>query len=229
MLIAGRLIEVDDLPDEFQDPAWANPSMKRDRLREFLIDGHAARGNYLVKNHFAVPRERNAMLFNPACKVIMTFRDMRDSVVSRYFHHKRANEVPEDGTFQDFFWAPEPPNGKQTLEYMSQYVGTWDVEDDTLWKVRYEDLHTDVGAAVRSLALFLDVDPAIVDLDEVTRLSRPTPPRSNVDAHIRTGRPGDWHNHLGDLEIELIDAMVPERIRHLVLRDDQPEPSDSTD
>ena len=220
MLIAGRLIEVDDLPNEFQDPAWANSSLKRDRLSEFLTEGHADGGNYLVKNHFAVPGERNAMLFNRSCKVIMTFRDMRDSVVSRYFHHLRAGEVAEDGSFRDFFWATEPPNGKQTLEYMARYVGTWDVEDDTLWKVRYEDLHTDVSGAVRSLAAFLEVDPAVIDLDEVSRLSRPTPARANVDAHIRTGRPGDWHNHLGDLELEMVHEMVPERIRHLVLRDE---------
>lgn len=221
MLIAQRLIDVDELPEDFQDPAWTNPALQRDRLTEFLTEGHAYRNNYLVKNHFAVPGERNAMLFYPWCKVIMTFRDMRDSVVSRYYHHQRAGEVAADGTFHEFFWAPEPPNGRQTLEYMAQYVSTWNVDDEALWKIRYEDLHADVGSAVRSLAMFLDVDTDHVDIDEVIRASQP---RAGIDpsgtAHIRTGRPGDWPNHLGENELELIDEMVPHDIRHLVLRDD---------
>jgi len=221
MLIAQRLIDVDELPEGFQDPAWSNSALKRDLLKDFLTEGHAYRNNYLVKNHFAVPGERNAMLFYPWCKVIMTFRDVRDSVVSRYFHHMRAEEVPSEGTFHEFFWAPEPPNGRQTLEYLAQYASTWNVEDESLWKVRYEDLHADVGSAVRSLATFLDVDTATVDLDEIIRVSQPRAVTDSAGTgHIRTGRPGDWHNHLGERELELIDEMVPQDIRQLVLRDD---------
>lgn len=221
MLIAGRLIDVDDLPERFQDPSWENPSLKRDQLRAFLDGGFANEGNYLVKNHFAVAGERNAMLFHPSCKVIMTFRDMRDSIVSRYFHHLRVGEVPADGSFLDFFWAHEPPNGRQTLEYMSRYVSTWSIEDETLWKVRYEDLHRDVEQTVLSLAAFLEVKATAVDLPRIIQLSQPSARAKPADGrHIRTGRPGTWKNHLGELELELVAAMVPERIRHLVLRDE---------
>jgi len=220
MLIAQRMMEVDDLPEEFQDPAWNNPSLKRDQLMRFLTEGHSYGNNYLVKNHFAIPGERNAMLYYPWCKVIMTFRDMRDSVVSRYFHHRRAGDVPADGNFLDFFWSPVAPSGATALRYMSRYVSTWNVEDESFWKVRYEDLHADVDEAVRSLATFLEVDLATVDIARIIRLSQP---RSNPDlsgaSHIRAGRPGDWHNHLGERELELIDDLVPDNIRHLVLRD----------
>jgi len=215
------MLDVEDLPEGFQDPAWSNPALKRDLLHQFLTEGHAYRSNYLVKNHFAVAAERDAMLYYPWCKVIMTFRDIRDSVVSRYYHHRRAGEVPADGEFLDFFWAPEAPNGTSTLDYMSRYARTWNVDDEMFWKVRYEDLHADVESAVRSLAEFLGVDTAAVDLEEVIRLSLP---RSQPDPtgahHIRTGRPGDWRNHLGDRELELIDEMVPDDIRDLVLRAD---------
>lgn len=219
-LIAGRLVDFDDLPDQFRESAWENVSLIRPRLREFLHDGHADQGTYLVKNHFALSGERNVMLFSRSCKVIMTFRDMRDSVVSRYFHYKRIGEIDEADSFLDFFWSPEPPNGRQTLEYMTTYVGTWDLEDDSLWKVRYEELHTDLEETIRSLASFLEVDPAAVDFDDVVRRSEPrAQTQPNGNAHIRAGRPGDWQNYFGELELEYLHAMVPERIHHLVLVD----------
>ena len=221
MLIAGRLVDVDELPDGFQDPSWSNPALQRDRLVEFLASDHAFYNDYLVKNHFAATAERKVMLLSPWCKVIMTFRDIRDSVVSRYYHHLRAGEVPEHGTFEEFFWAPEPPNGRQTLDYLSHYVTTWNIDDDSLWKIRYEDLHADTESAVRSLADFLEVDTELVDIDEVVRLSLPAVrKRETGTTHIRTGRPGDWYNHLGERELELIDQIVPQTVRSLVLDGD---------
>lgn len=47
----------------------------------------------------------------------------------------------------------------------------------------------------------------------------PTDPTET--SHIRKGRPGDWKNHLGANELELVDSIVPDEIRELVLRGEQ--------
>lgn len=203
-------------PAEYLNPAWKNPSIDLEQLNALLAALNPG-DNYVVKNHFGTRDQRDALLAHPAVRVLNITRDLRDMIVSAYFHARRVDGF--DGDFAAYYWEI----GRNTMLSVAAYHRLWRVSSQRVFTASYERLHADFAGQVREIAAFLGVtapDERIAALRDTTSLDALRSRYGEAEAgekFFRKGVVGDWRNHLTP-EIEAdIDASLKAQSRQASL------------
>jgi hypothetical protein len=152
----------------------------------------------------------------PRSKIICMVRDVRDVAVSFAFHFKRSssNKFNDDGTFQETYL-------KQVTEAWcaySEHVRS-NLSDSGLKVVKYEDLLSNPADTIFNIYKFLGVstDPIILmKITEETSFENMSggrkPGEEDTKSFFRKGIIGDWRNHFGDREKEIIRQIGGEEL-----------------
>ena len=200
-------------------PSYADPVA----VPALLASGVPARRNLLAKAHIYAPHLRDALLADPSVRVLNIRRDIRDVLVSHYFHLSHLGKV--SGPFARYYWRLGRLKAQQLLDYHA----VWDVSAANLYAARYESLKERFADEVAAVGRFLGVDldaAAIARIEAATSLDR-LRQRAGQIGHdprfFRQGGSGGWAAHfdqrmLDDLrEIEAHGLDRLGRLRYALL------------
>jgi hypothetical protein len=156
-------------------------------------------------------------------------RDPRDLVVSAYFYHLRTDEAwvhaPREDlngqSYQQYLQAASKHEGLMAeIRRLSRggfpAMAAWDYDQPDFHEMRYEDLLADEPAEFRALFDSYGFTPAAAERATARAVALSAASRaSGASGHMRSGRPGEWHEHLDADHLAAIDAAAGELIRRL--------------
>ena len=196
--ILRNLREFAEVPREFLlDPENPNSEIIYDRLPDFLREVDFRSADYLLKNHFGAAHQRDAILSTPDVRVVNIKRDLKDAVVSSYYHEMRETGVRN--SFARYYWR----RGRFDAEHIRRYHATWeDIRDDRILFASYEALKNDFATEVRRIADFIEAPLSSSDLQRLSEKTSMESLRKRYNdageiKFFRRGETGDWKNHFG--------------------------------
>ena len=154
----------------------------------------------------------------PKAKIICMVRDARDVAVSFAYHFKRgnSNKFNNDGTFQETYL-------KQVMEAWSAYSEhiRKNRTDNELKIIKYEDMLVNPGSVITEIFQFMNVNTDHNLVDKVVKETSfenmsggRKPGEEDQNSYFRKGIMGDWKNHFGESEKEIIRRISGEELIH---------------
>ena len=210
--IVRELTGGDAPPAEYLNPAWRHPSIDSAKLAA-LLAALKPSDCFVVKNHFNTREQRDALLAHPDVRVLNITRDLRDMIVSSYYHVRRVKGY--DGDFARYYWE----TGRATMLSVDRYHRLWRMRSPHVYTASYERLHADFTGQVREIAAFLGVkttDEQLAQLRGETSLDalrQRYGEAESGDKFFRKGVVGDWQNHLTPEIIDDIDQSLRRQAR----------------
>lgn len=161
--------------------------------------------------------------FGGPAKFVVTMRNIKDTLVSLYFHFTKAVKRGNySGTFSEFF---ELKKEFVFHNWFSKNLSWWEERDrENVLIVKYEDMKRDPRQEVLRLADFLSVSPSEEKLDAILDLLafdtmkshmaqwKHPGPQSKETVLMRKGAVGDWKNYFTEKEEEIVDKVLEERL-----------------
>ncbi|XP_052770543.1 sulfotransferase 1E1-like [Mya arenaria] len=171
-------------------------------------------------------------LFRSKCKKIYVLRNPKDAFVSCMMLVKFLQQHEASMPLEDFldFWLSGDAYATPWWLHVRDF---WAHRDDPSFLfLRYEEMVTDMKAAIRSIADHLGVEVTDDDVDKINdhctfRSMKENESTNaiwmrdctNVDqsfgGHVRKGKVGGWREHLTPEMSGKIDSMVHEKLGHL--------------
>lgn len=196
------------IPDSYQNPIFNNSSIAFAKLAEFL-EKEAPRANYWSKQHWHGTPSLKALAAHPHVRLLNIVRDIRDVLVSRYFHEIRRKRF--SGDMADYY-------REMGRAAMKRYVGFhifWHADPPEPHLISFEGLRRNFAASVAPMLDFLGV-PHTPDLIEALRTATDAAEGTGRFAvgdglFMRKSAIGDWANHLDAEIVDDLDAMCREQ------------------
>ena len=202
--ILRGLVPSEQIPDEFQNSKWRNPSLDPDSLPTFLSEGHHVERDFVSKNHIRRFPLAKLLLDDPNVLVCTLTRDLRDVLVSAYHHDRRVGRTDTDDV-GEYYWKM----GRGRIDAVLGHHRFWNVGHGGVFVGSYERLHANFDAEVRSLASFIGVeadDRKVEKIREDTAFDRGG--KTGPGTPLRKGIVGDWQGTLNDAVLEDIERRV---------------------
>lgn len=192
-------------PCDYLNSDWINPSIHPKLVRKLLKAENFQDNSYLAKNHLSPMRFRNLLLQNSQVFIVHSDRDLRDVVVSAYFHDCSKLGYTDD--FQKYYWEL----GRFRALYWHQYNQGWRLPvHERVFTLTFEELKEDANLQVRKMTDFLSLD---VNDDQIASVLEETSipalrkryekygSGATGSGHFRRGEVGSWIDYF-DLEME---------------------------
>jgi hypothetical protein len=197
------------IADEYQDGQWSNSSICEERLANFIDRVDYQEQNYFCKQHWFNENKiaELDLLAIPNVKIVNIIRDIRDVLVSRYFHDLRLNATKADN-IEDYYVAI----GKKNMQQYMQYHISWHSNRQALqpFLCSYERLHLNFAEQVQELVAYLGLSQLIGET-EIAEIQEKTSFSSRQETgdgkFFRKGIVGDWQNYLSPAIIEDLHQM----------------------
>ena len=197
------------VPDEYRNQRWHNPSVDLDAVDRFFADKIYREQDVYCKQHWEKEQKYRDLLLDPDIKMINIVRDIRDVLVSRYFHDQRTGLVTADN-IEDYYFADK---GRIRLRKYMTYHVFWhgSGEGPEPYLCHYERLHSDFNDEAGGLFRYLG---SPLTEEELNCISEKTAfeniPASGEGRFFRKGKAGDWINYVNDRMIEDIARLAEE-------------------
>ncbi len=201
-----EMVDHKPLPEGYHDERFGEiPTIRGEKLRQFLnhVDYHNE--NYVTKNHFYFERPLLSGYRN--VKVLDVRRDLADTLVSLFFHvRKKIVEFQEDvaPSLEDIkkaYWA----HGPEMAAGIARYHAVWSRECPWVYVSSYERLKEDAAKEIKAIGSFLGLplsDRRIGEIIEATSFKRMAnanrPSDSGMEARFRKGVVGDHKNYFDE-------------------------------
>ncbi|MGB3534811.1 MAG: sulfotransferase domain-containing protein [Microcoleaceae cyanobacterium] len=207
--IVNAMKVFDKIPQEFQDPKWSNPSIAIEKLNEILNSCDLKSNQFYCKQHWYGEQQFKELLKNPQLKMVNIIRDIRDVLVSRYFHDIRIGQTAENDIDQ-YYWNKGRTNMKQYMDYHI-FWHDQDTCEVQPFLCSYERLHDDFNSQVSELVNYLELASIIKDND-MNRIREDTSfsekKLTGEGQFFRKGIVGDWQNHLSDAVVDDLKSLA---------------------
>jgi hypothetical protein len=196
------------LKPDYPDKAWQNgninPSIARERLVDYYLSDEWRGRNVLVKLHES-HSEEFGFIADPEVRVIITHRNLPDSVVSWFHHRLRLGKVAAGDKAA---WL-EGEGRKYSARVIAHRL-SWIGQPNTLM-MRYEDMLGQTADSIVTLLGFCGMECSPEQAAELAASTRKGPKETeqlNEGHHVRTGGrsvareelPADYHAQLVALD-----------------------------
>lgn len=204
VLIVQAMGSFKRIPEEYQDEQWSNSSIREDKIADFIDSFDYKHQNYFCKQHWVNEGDLAELnlLTVPNLKMVNIIRDVRDVLVSRYFHDLRLNLTKAEN-IEDYYVAV----GKKNMQQYMEYHISWHSYQRTLqpFLCSYERFHENFSEQLQELVNYLGLSKTIGDR-EIAEIEAKTSFSSRKETgkgkFFRKGIVGDWENHLSQVIIE---------------------------
>ncbi|KAL8566424.1 hypothetical protein ACOMHN_012002 [Nucella lapillus] len=161
-------------------------------------------------------------LLEEKVKVVQMYRNVKDVLVSLYFHLKqRGGEALTLESFERLFFADEAPFGSYMTYMKDMYEYRKSHPDLSVLLLSFEDTKEDPERVIQQLAGFLGVEASVQlcgDIAQATVFSKMKdsnakkqhPNNLPTINYYRKGEVGDWKNYLTVAQSERLDAAMME-------------------
>jgi hypothetical protein len=187
-------------PSEYLlDEENPNAEIQYEKLGALLENLDYSSKDYLIKNHFNAAAERDLILSHPDVLVLDVQRDLRDVVVSSYFHNLRESTF--EGSFDKYYWQ----KGRWQADLVRSHHEVWKAApENRLYVSSYDRLKGDFSQEVQRIAMFLGRDISGQEIERIAEATSMKNLREKYDdkgeiKFFRKGVSGDWKNHFGRL------------------------------
>ncbi|MBM1222453.1 sulfotransferase domain-containing protein [Ponticoccus sp. SC2-23] len=174
-------------PSETWANGWMNPSVDHEKLEGYIASGEWRTGPTLLKLHLTFTPEF-AFLDRPEVRIVVSYRNLPDSVVSWFHHQKRQGEVSED---QKQTWLEGA--GRRYALRAAHHRLSWQGRPNAIL-IRYEDMLQDAAPHILNVMEFVGVPCTAL---QAARLAEDTQVRVNSKAALREGQ----HVRTGGLSV----------------------------
>ncbi len=205
--IVRRLASPQQIDERWRNPKWNNPSIDPEKLRGFIEEFRDSTDIYVSKNHLGDPASKRLLTeeFSDCVRVLNITRDIRDVVVSAYYHYRRVGGAEEE--FNSFFKS----RGVKVAKKVCKYNSLWSGNVPNLHVASYERLHVDGLNEIRAIGEFIGIGVAPTKIESVYEATRfDTWKARTQSSHLRKGVIGDWKNHLGEEDVDCLRRELPE-------------------
>lgn len=178
-----------------------NPEIQYDQLGNLLKNLDYSKKNYLIKNHFNEAEQRDLIFSHEDVLVLDVERDLRDVIVSSYFHDLRESSF--DGSFEKYYWQ----RGRWQAELVRSHHEVWKLAPkDRLYVSSYDRLKGTFTEEVQRVAKFLGRELSEADAHRIAEATSMGKLREKYDdkgpiKFFRKGVSGDWKNYFDRLTL----------------------------
>ncbi len=198
--IVDELAAFERPPSEYiLDEKNRNPEIQYDKLGSLLENLDYSRKDYLIKNHFNAAEERDLILSHADVFVVDIERNLRDVVVSSYFHNLRESSF--DGPFKKYYWQ----TGRWQTDLVRSHHELWKVAPkNRVYVSSYDRLKDAFTEEVQRIATFLGRHLSDLDAQRIAEATSIKKLREKYDdkgaiKFFRKGVSGDWENYFDRL------------------------------
>jgi|SaaInl8_200m_RNA_FD_contig_31_285840_length_1831_multi_5_in_0_out_0_2 hypothetical protein len=193
------------IPDKYQNTKWFNSSIDNSQFEIFFSEALYKSENYFIKQHWYNNEKFLNLTFRKDIRMLNIVRDIRDVLVSRYFHDLRLGRTAAENV-ESYYWHDK---GKKSVNHYIRYHKFWNelTNQGNVFRCSYESLKTDFLYTVSRMFEFIDINfsaSQINDLEEKTSIKNK---KFGPGKFFRKGIVGDWKNHLSMAIIEDLDRL----------------------
>lgn len=203
--IIAELSDFKAPPEKYLNNAWLHPSLDENRLPEFIRKIDFQNDDYLVKNHISRKKHKALVFGVSGIKILNITRDVRDIVVSSYYHYLERGMT--NLTIDQFYHR----EAKFHVFAVKRYNELWR-EERNIHSFKYENLKASPFKEIKRIALALNKQPKdevikiVVNATNINALRKKYSEKPKGEArHFRSGNVGDFRTHLNDEIIENIE------------------------
>ncbi|TRO95899.1 sulfotransferase domain-containing protein [Glycocaulis profundi] len=195
------------IPDRHCANSGVGRSFPDDVTHEIIDDDIYISENYYCKQHWIADDKYLEFAKKPHVKFINIIRDVRDMLVSRYFHDVRREVFT--GSLDDYFDAGL---AETRVRAHVRYHRFWHQGEGRhhTHMMSYERLHEDFKGEVKDLCDYLELN--VSDIDAIAEKLRSSTDFKNKpsgpDKFYRSGATGDHENHLTSEHNEKVEAAL---------------------
>lgn len=203
-----RALQFQEIPAEFRRPKFSNPSFPPGLVEEVPgLDFYRCGTVYWCKQHWSGEVDHLAIATSPDVRILNIVRDLRDVVVSWYFHDKRLNVF--SGTLDDYFCGNQ---ASVRVRKVVAHHAFWHGAPSPAFLTSYEGLLADYPACAGPLLRFVGLDgddlpKALAQTEHATKFSNLTRKKGDGE-FFRKGQVGDHRNHLTQSMIDHIGEVA---------------------
>lgn len=174
--IIGETNQFKELPKEYgRGPGKVRAFLKPGKIPDFLESGIYESENYWAKGHFFDDRSRDLFLSYDSVYIFNIKRDVKDSLVSHYYHLIRQNKLNEQLSrpenirkgFSDYYWR----FGRYKAQQLMIYHKAWDIPSSKVYVSSFERLKNDYENEVGRIGKFLGLDFSSVEIDRLKNVT----------------------------------------------------------
>ena len=186
-------------------PHWIDARKIDQFLQECDYNSH----HYLSKSHIYDRKIASTILSYDNARVLNITRDMRDVLVSHYYHLRRMKKVSSE--FSDYYWRVGRLKSCQIWDYHS----VWSAAAPNLYVTSFERLKASFDDEVRKIGAFIGVDLSSEDIARIreeTSLRRLQEMRGETakpeaERFFRKGAIGDWESYFDQRMLDDLESL----------------------
>lgn len=195
------------VPEKWRDSRWKNPSISPQQFDAYFRSQEWLHHHYYCKQHWRGSDKYLRLHEKKGVKVLNSVRDIRDVLVSRYFHDLNAGVFVGDSIERYYFDGP----GREAICEFIYYHNFWAAAPaESHYVVRYESLIDDFDSEASRLFAHLGVVLTPAQLDKLKQATDFASLHQKSESFFRKGTVGDWTNHLGDAVVKDLMALCTE-------------------
>lgn len=203
--IAKSLPGAMPVPENVQNPKFNNSSLRDECVFDFL-NGPAAEGLYYSKHHWRDEAWHREVLAHPNVRMLNIVRDVRDVIVSFYYHNVRMGRT--DAPFELFFKR----SGASLARKNAEYHRFWHEKAPEPLLVSYEGLKFQFDTVIAAILDYLDI-PSVPSLRHSLMRTDALHKESRLETgdgkFWRKASIADWQNHLTQkMQREIHDVCI---------------------
>lgn len=206
--IIQHMMPFEPIPDQWAHTRNAH-NINAAHLEGFLEKADLANQNYLSKGHIFDPKKVRLLKGAANVYVLDITRDIKDSIVSHYFHLIREKRIREG--FLPYYWRI----GRYKAHEIRLYHQVWRDSPGNVYSSSFERLKEDFDCEIQRIGAFLGLELSpedIARIREETSIQRMREKRGETEKpehkrFIRKGKIGEWREHFDDLALEDIERI----------------------
>jgi sulfotransferase family protein len=201
------------IPKELQDQGWKNPSVRNDLVQGHANELAASDTAYMSKQHWADTNKD--LLALEGIKILNSIRDIRDTLVSRYYHDARKSAVSM--RIEDYIREKGPYLVRAACEYQEYWIRAAEKFSSAYYVCSYERLSKDYDKAAKEMFDFCELNLSAEELAQaVDFASFESQKNSGPGKFFRKGKMHAFEDDLTERDAEFLISLASDhRLREI--------------